>query len=352
MKERWRTLEYRVGDLRGYLQAIALGNGAGVLRLLLTPVLHAENPYLLNTFAVLIAAGVGGLGPGLLATAIGAVWGAYILPPNAASAFTLPMSGIRLGFFIPVAVAMTLLAESWRRDRLRLAQALRLREDFLRIAAHELNTPLTTVLGSAELLQARLGKSDAPASTNARLLASIIRQARRQRELIRLLLDFSRLEQGQLPLQPAPLDFGALVRQVIAESQPTTPDHHLVFHDIEHAVPIHGDAPRLEQVLQNLLQNAIKYSPPDSTIEVYLTLEHGEAVLRLTDQGVGIPVADQARIFDRFYRAGNVTSASSQGFGIGLYIAREIVTRHGGSIGVQSREGQGSTFTIRLPLTP
>jgi signal transduction histidine kinase len=104
-------------------------------------------------------------------------------------------------------------------------------------------------------------------------------------------------------------------------------------------------------VLQNLLQNAIKYSPSGGTIEVSLTTQDGEAVLHLKDQGMGIPAAEQAHIFDRFYRAGNAKSGMSTGFGIGLYIVREIVTRHGGSISVQSAVGQGSTFTIRLPLT-
>lgn len=350
MQERWRTVAHRMGDLRGYLLAIAISNAVGVLRLLLDPFLHAENPYLLSALAVLVAAGLGGIGPGLLATAFGALWGATIVPHNNAAVASLPMSTIRFGFFFLVAVAMTLLVESWRRDRLRVTHALRLRDDFLRIAAHELNTPLTTVLGSAELLQARLAKSGTLTPPNARLLSGIIRQAKHQRELIRLLLDISQLEQGHLPLQPIPVDLGDIVRQAVEESQPAAPDHHVVLRDVQEPVLISGDAPRLEQVLQNLLQNAIKYSPRDSTIEVQLTMEDGEAVLRVTDHGVGIPVAEQARIFDRFYRAGNVTSGPSRGFGIGLYIVREIITLHGGSITVQSTEGQGSTFTIRMPL--
>jgi signal transduction histidine kinase len=350
MQERWRALRRQVGEMRGYLVALGVSNAVGVLRLLLNPILHAENPYLLSVFAVLIATGLGGLGPGLLATAIGALWGASIVPPNHGHGILPSIDAIRFGFFILVSVAITLLAESWRRDRLSLAHALRLRDDFLRIAAHELNTPLTTVLGSAEILQARLERSGDLTPQNGRLLSSIIRQARRQRELVRLLLDFSRLEQGQLPLEPAPFNFGELVRQVVEESQSTTSDRLIVFHGVERAVPISGDAPRLEQVVQNLLQNAIKYSPQDSAIEVHLALEQDEGVLRITDHGIGIPAAEQAHIFDRFYRARNVASGFHQGFGIGLYIVREIVTRHGGSISVQSIEGQGSTFTIRLPL--
>jgi signal transduction histidine kinase len=345
----WHGLAHGLGHVRGYLLAIGVSAALGVLRLLLNPVLHAENPFLLGAIAVLIAAARWGLGPALLAIGIGLVWGIALVPQEPAFRLAQPNGAIRLVFYIAVTLTLVLLANIWRRDRERVAHALRLREDFLRIAAHELNTPLTVVLGNAELLLRRLGPGDPLSPRDIRLLTGIVRQATQQKELIGLLLDISRLERGHLPLRRAPLDVVTLIQHVVEDRQSASPTHHIALRGIEGPLFIEGDAARLEQVVQNLLHNAVKYSPRDGTIEAWLTQEGGEAVLRIRDQGIGIPDGEQAHIFERFYRAGNAASGAITGFGIGLYVVREIVTRHGGSISVHSSEGQGSTFTLRLP---
>jgi signal transduction histidine kinase len=115
-------------------------------------------------------------------------------------------------------------------------------------------------------------------------------------------------------------------------------------------VPIEGDDLRLEQVIQNLLQNAVKYSPEGGPIEVKVAREGEYAVIAVTDHGIGIPAASQPQLFQRFFRAGNVDASNISGMGIGLYVVKEIVSRHGGDVRVSSVEHQGTTFTVRLPL--
>jgi signal transduction histidine kinase len=130
---------------------------------------------------------------------------------------------------------------------------------------------------------------------------------------------------------------------------PATPQHRVDLTTPDDPVLVDGDAERLEQVLHNLLSNAIKYSPDGGQVQVQVARTATEAMVDITDQGIGIPADAQARLFEPFYRAPNVGGQAS-GFGLGLHIVREIVERHGGRIEVASTEGVGSTFTIYLPL--
>jgi signal transduction histidine kinase len=125
--------------------------------------------------------------------------------------------------------------------------------------------------------------------------------------------------------------------------------HRIELHCPDEPVEALVDPSRLEEAIQNLLSNAVKYSPADGTIRVRLAREAAEAILEVVDEGIGIPQTAQARLFEPFYRAGNVGDGTS-GFGIGLYVVHEIVQRHGGRIEVESAEGQGSAFRIVLPL--
>ncbi len=127
--------------------------------------------------------------------------------------------------------------------------------------------------------------------------------------------------------------------------------HTLSILGAEEMLIIEGDAARLEQVLQNLVQNAIKYSPTGGPITVELSRDCQRVRLAVTDRGIGIPAADLPRVFTRFHRARNAEALHITGFGVGLYVVREIVRLHGGEIEVASQEGQGSTFTVWLPCT-
>ena len=227
--------------------------------------------------------------------------------------------------------------------------AIRTREDFLAIAAHELKTPLTSLIGYTQLLQRRAA-SDATTSARDRQALQVLgAQADRLATLVGALLDVSRIETGHFRLECQPLDLAALVRQTVEALQPTLAQHTLQYHGPEAPLVLAGDALRLEQVVQNLLQNAIKYSPAGGPIVVALTQQADQAILTISDPGIGIPAAAQAHLFERFYRAANAEQASS-GVGIGLYVVKEIVSRHHGTVDVTSVEGQGSTFTVRLPL--
>jgi PAS domain S-box-containing protein len=231
-------------------------------------------------------------------------------------------------------------------------QALNIREQFLSVVSHELKTPLTALMGYTSMLQKRVRQGQALGQRESRAVAVIDQQTNRLYELVAALFDLSRIETGQLALQQQPLDLAALAQRVVNDTQPTlTVRHRLHFVRPRQPIVVHGDEMRLEQVLQNLLQNAIKYSPNGGVVTVRLQQHGDEAWLAVSDQGIGIPQNAQEQLFQRFFRATNVSAQQIGGIGIGLYVAHEIVRRHGGTIDVQSRENEGATFTVRLPLT-
>jgi signal transduction histidine kinase len=229
-------------------------------------------------------------------------------------------------------------------------EAIHVRDQFLTIASHELKTPLTSLLGQAQLLERRAKREDTFTDRDQRTVQVIVEQAYRLNTMIMTLLDISRIETGQLSIDSSPLNLSVLVRRVVVEVQPT-----LDRHTVECVAPniplmIEGDALRLEQVIQNLVQNAIKYSPAGGTVHVQLEQRGTLACMAVQDEGIGIPLAALPQLFQRFYRAKNVDEQHISGMGIGLYIVEEIVSLHGGTVDVQSTEGKGSIFTICLPL--
>jgi signal transduction histidine kinase len=177
----------------------------------------------------------------------------------------------------------------------------------------------------------------------------VVEQAQRLNQLVTALLDLSRLETGQLAIQQEPLDLGALARGVVEAAAGSLDGRGLTLHCPNGAIMVYGDPLRLEQVLQNLLQNAVKYSSPPSPIVVEVVPQASDVTVSVRDQGIGIPAAAIPHLFDRFYRASNAANSGTTGVGIGLYVVREIVARHGGTVGVVSAEGEGSTFTVTLP---
>jgi signal transduction histidine kinase len=240
-------------------------------------------------------------------------------------------------------------------------QAIQARDGFLAAAAHDLKTPLTGIKGMAELLHRRATRASAP---EARQLAdglldglrTIDQTATRMSELINSMLDLTRMRlDAPLELDRRPTDLVALARQVMAVLEPTVTGHRLRIETDLAELAGSWDRARLARVVDNLLANAIKFSPGGGPITVSIRLEQerpGEAewaALAVRDSGVGIPAAELARIFERFQRASNVIG-TIEGTGIGLASARHIVESHGGILTVESEEGRGSTFTVRLPL--
>ncbi len=241
-------------------------------------------------------------------------------------------------------------AQAWQKATERM-------NTFLGIASHELRTPITALQGFSELLEMWIdrGKSlDTPQTFHA--IHQIIQQSQRLTRLIEDMLDLSRLENGRLSLQLEPHDLLETLKETVETQSIIYREHRLklVVEGLQSEGTLPGwfDRQRIEQVLENLIQNAAKYSPPGSEIEVgmhYDAVKPCEVLLWVKDQGVGIAESEVPRIFDRFYRSDNLDRSIS-GFGIGLYLVHEFVIRHGGYIRVETTEGRGSIFYVSLPL--
>jgi PAS domain S-box-containing protein len=231
-------------------------------------------------------------------------------------------------------------------------QAVRVRDTFISIAAHELRTPLTTLLGNAQLLVRRIARAGALGVTDQRPLQVIAEQAARLNRMIHSLLDVSRIESGQLRLELAPIDLSALTRQVVEDVRPGLERHTITCKTSEAVLIVNGDALRLEQVLHNLIGNAIKYSPRGGNVEVTVEHHNNSACVIVRDEGIGVPFEEIPKLFERFYRASNAHHQHMSGMGIGLFVVKEIIILHGGSVSVASEEGRGSIFTVCLPLSP
>ena len=235
--------------------------------------------------------------------------------------------------------------------------AVRLRDEFLSSASHDLKNPLTTIQGRVQLLQRRGGRDRAgDGEALAHGLAEIAAATRKLQTMIDELQDVSSLQIGRpLTLRRRPTDLVGLAREEVEQAQRIAPAHTLRLDADRPFLLAEVDPARLHRVLDNLLGNAIKYSPAGGKVVVGLRREEPDAdgtawaVLSVRDEGVGIPAADRPHLFERFYRGSNVAGRIA-GTGIGLAGVRQIVAQHGGTIAVESEEGRGSTFTVRLPL--
>jgi CheY-like chemotaxis protein len=223
----------------------------------------------------------------------------------------------------------------------------RQRADFLTVAAHELRTPLTPLSMYLQSIERRISRGQA---VDVELASKARRQVNRLAKLVEDLLDVSRLDARRMSLAQQRVDLAALVEQVVNDFRGASRQHDLLFHRPPGPVWIEGDRERLEQVLVNVIQNAIKYSPFGGRIVVKADRRGREAFVAVTDPGIGIPGDEQRKLFQRFFRAANATTRNYAGLGIGLYVSHEIVQRHGGRFEVQSEVGVGSTFTFFLPL--
>jgi signal transduction histidine kinase len=227
-----------------------------------------------------------------------------------------------------------------------LRERVRERDEFLSLASHELRTPLTPLLGRLQLMQ-RLIRTSKPVESMH--VERAIVSAQRLQTLIDDLLDVSRMQAGRLAIHAEPTSFSDIVRRCVANVS-LSPEHKIDAEIRDHHLEVFGDPSRLEQVVTNLLSNAVKYSPAGGTVRVSLSRRANDAVLVVRDQGIGIPRQDLARVFERYFRASNAPATSYPGLGLGLFLCRDIVTRHGGTISVDSEPGRGTTVTVAMPL--
>ncbi len=227
-------------------------------------------------------------------------------------------------------------------------EATRLKDDFLSAAAHDLRSPLTTLLLHAEMMKRGISsRPDAP--PEERRIDAIVREGNRLKSLVGDFLDAARAERGNLLGRLERVDLVGLVRES-ADRLSTT--RHPVRVEADDPVIGQFAADRVRQVVDNLIENAIKYSPDGGEVVARVRTDAAEGHIEVSDAGIGIPADDLAHLFDRFHRGTNVDDRRFQGLGLGLYICRAIVEDHGGRISAESTVGVGSTFRVALPLEP
>jgi signal transduction histidine kinase len=230
-----------------------------------------------------------------------------------------------------------------------LQAALRSRDEFLGMASHELKTPLAALLLQLEGL-ARPGRlAQLEAAQVAERLGKALDNGLRLSTLVERMLDIARIGQGLVPVDLQPMDLRTLARETLARLGDPIQASGATVRLREHGAPLgHWDGARLGQVLTNLLVNALKHAR-GTAIEVDVWTEETTAVLAVRDHGPGVPAADRARIFERFVQLGD---ARAEGIGLGLWMVRQIVSAHGGTVGVEDAAGGGARFVVRLPLGP
>jgi two-component system phosphate regulon sensor histidine kinase PhoR len=234
----------------------------------------------------------------------------------------------------------------------RLREVDQAKSDFLAAVSHDLRTPLTSIVGYAEMLEEDKLNPLSPAQRQ--MLSAIDRNADRLGNLIEDVLTMSRIEMGEFRTVLRPVDLAAVTRETAAEMRDTAAAKGLGF-SIEgpaEGLMVSGSAQQLDRALINLLGNAVKYTPHGGSITVTTSRQDGQAVVSVADTGIGIPEQDQQSLFTRFFRGSNVSTTSIPGTGLGLAIVKTIVTNHQGEIVLQSKEGEGTTISVRLPLLP
>jgi signal transduction histidine kinase len=237
--------------------------------------------------------------------------------------------------------------ELLRKEIAERKRAEEVRDEFLSVAAHELKTPLTSLRGFAQLLLGQMDEGRSPDPQHLQMaLGAIDRQSEKLARLVSQLLDISRLQAGQLVLERRPADLVPLLRSVLENAGATTRRHTLAL-EAPAALPAVVDPLRLEQVVTNLLDNAIKYSPDGGPIQVTARVAAGAFEVAVSDRGIGVPPEHRARIFDRFYQAHGQRRLG--GMGLGLYISRQIVELHGGTIRASFPDEGGTRVVFRVP---
>lgn len=235
------------------------------------------------------------------------------------------------------------------RDVTEQQQAERAKDEFLSVVSHELKTPLTAIKGFAQLLNKQADKAGLPPPTR-HALALIDEQTNQMVVLVNELLDVSRIQLGQLRLARSRVNAVALARRVVEQMRSVSDLHELCLEASDEEIAGLWDGPRLERVITNLLENAIRYQPQGGAVNLTLACDGRQLHVEVRDHGIGIEPHAIPRLFERFYRASGPLNHQVAGLGLGLYIAAEVVRKHGGELKVSSKPGEGSRFWFDLPL--
>src|SRR5215813_2564793 len=353
-------------NLLHYFVALAAVVVAFTVRFLLDPALGDVAQFLLFSLSVVVAAWSGGLGPGLLATAVSAILGDYFFIDQPHSFYTKHSAErLELGLFIGVGISISILSQarlsaeakrqqllvSEREARKMAEDANRLKDEFLATVSHELRTPLASISGWAKLL--RVGNLDAERA--ARALETIERNAQSQNQLINDLLDVSRIITGKMSLDIGLLQLGSVIESAVETVRPAADAKGIRLNVLldPAAESVSGDAHRLQQVVWNLLSNAIKFAPKGGRVDVRLERINSQVEITVADNGQGIKPEFLPYVFDRFRQEDGGASRRQGGLGLGLAIVRHLVELHGGTVRAASKGlDKGATFTVTLPMAP
>ncbi|MEP7251394.1 MAG: PAS domain-containing sensor histidine kinase [Ginsengibacter sp.] len=226
----------------------------------------------------------------------------------------------------------------------KLEELNRYRDDFIAMASHELKTPLTVLKVNLQILEEIVEEDE-----SAEFIQSSCRQVDKLTDLISHLLDASKIQAGNIKLNYSTFSLKTLLKEINLNIRPSNQGHKTVMQRINKDIYVHADRERIEHVVNNLLLNAIKYSPDSENIVVKAVVKNDFLQVSVKDEGIGIPAAELEKIFERFYRVAGMPSTYS-GSGIGLFICAEIIKWHGGKIWAESELGKGSTFYFQIPM--
>jgi signal transduction histidine kinase/HAMP domain-containing protein len=226
----------------------------------------------------------------------------------------------------------------------------RLKDEFFALVSHELRTPLTSIIGYLELV---LDESEELSSESRRFLEVVERNAKRLLRLVGDMLFVAQVEAGRLSLERVAIDLGQVAAESVEAARPSAERAGVELVLVTEPLPsIVGDGDRFGQMIDNLVSNALKFTPAQGTVSVRISDAGDHAQVAVTDTGMGIPLGEQERLFERFYRATGAVERAVPGVGLGLTIVKTIAEAHGGSVELRSREGSGTTFRVCLPYTP
>jgi signal transduction histidine kinase len=263
----------------------------------------------------------------------------YIAEPRIVALIVLVISAVLL-------VLATIITNSFEK----LAEANRMKSEFISIVSHQLRAPLSNLTWAIELLMSgRLGKIEEQQVEYFKILKE---NSDRMKDLVKDLLIVSKIESARLFLKKEEFSLEELTREIIKEFEPfaRASNCEIEFFVEQNLPKIFGDRYQIRQVIENLLDNAIRYTKGKGKVKIRIKSEKNFVHFEIEDNGVGIPKEDQKFIFQKFFRASNVLKYKTQGTGLGLYISKAIIERSGGKIGFKSQEGVGSTFWFKLPI--
>jgi signal transduction histidine kinase len=232
-------------------------------------------------------------------------------------------------------------------DIARQKELEQMKDDFLSITSHELKTPVTTIKAYGQIAEGLLAKKGDLETLG--MIQKMGTQVKKLTTLIEELLDITKIQKGRLVYKEEFFDFNQLVNEVVEDMQKTSSTHQIYLH-FESSAEVFGDRDKISQVINNLISNAIKYSPGAERIIIRSENKADGMQLSVQDFGIGIGSAEKTKVFEQFYRVGGESQTTFPGMGIGLFISSEIVRRHGGKIWVESMVKQGSTFFVWLPF--